>query len=137
MGGGQRGRQGEMTEQQDENGPLCVCVCVCVCVRACTCFHVRSCAERERQTVEICCHRRCQQLVTGITANVTTSPIGQRASVSDLTGSASETNGLFLVMIGSCSRETWFLRQLRTCLSLPFTLCTWHICVCVCVCESV
>lgn len=47
--GGERRCQGEMTEQQDENGPECVRVFVCVLVLR----------ERERQTVEVCCRRRC------------------------------------------------------------------------------
>ena len=35
---------------------VCVCVCVCVCVLAL------------RQTVEVCCRRRCLLLAAGITA---------------------------------------------------------------------
>lgn len=49
--------------------------------------------------VKVCCHCRCSQLVTGIAAP----PVGQWAPGSDLIGPGSETDGLFLEMIGSSS----------------------------------
>lgn len=121
------GCQGEMTEQQDENGPVWVCVCVSVGVET----------ERERQTVKVCCHRRCSQLVTGITASVTASPIGQWASASDLIGSGSETDDLFLEMTGSCSAETHTSCDSSGPVPLSFCQCLIYVCVCVCMCACV
>lgn len=60
-----RGCQGEMTEQQDENGPVCA-LCVCVLVL------------REKHTAEVCRHCRCRHC---------SSTVGQQASVSDPIGS--------------------------------------------------
>lgn len=59
------------------------------------------CAETWMETGR--CHRRCSRLVTGITVNVTAPAVGQWASVSDLIGPGSETDGLFSGKTGSCS----------------------------------
>lgn len=126
MGGGERGMPGRNDRAARWKwASLGVCVCVSVGVET----------ERERQTVKVCCHRRCSQLVTGITASVTASPIGQWASASDLIGSGSETDDLFLEMTGSCSAETHTSCDSSGPVPLSFCQCLIYVCVCVHVCE--
>lgn len=124
MGGGERGMPGRNDRAARWKwASLGVCVCVSVGVET----------ERERQTVKVCCHRRCSQLVTGITASVTASPIGQWASASDLIGSGSETDDLFLEMTGSCSAETHTSCDSSGPVPLSFCQCLIYVCVCACV----
>lgn len=92
--------------------------------------------------MKVCCHCRCSQLVTGIAAP----PVGQWAPGSDLIGPGSETDGLFLEMIGSSSggrkekkkeKETHRSCDIYGPVSLSLSPCLVWMCICVggsCVC---